>query len=68
MMKDVRAVDILGQLDPVPLDDYSYVRIPQGRDHRWIYIEIRDGDVCIRGSHGLLLRPIVSNELRVKLA
>lgn len=64
-MKDTFAVDILGELPKLSLEKYGFVRIEQGRD--WLDIDIRDGIIELRGSHGLVIRPRAANVVQVEV-
>lgn len=66
MMEDTTAVDILGRISPLALDEYNHVRIKRDRLD-YIDIEIRQGEVLIRGSRALTVKPHVANEIAVEL-
>jgi hypothetical protein len=56
------AMDILGDIPPLDLSAYSYIEICG------FHVEIRDGDLTIRrpSRGGLLVKPIVSNQIAIR--
>jgi hypothetical protein len=64
-MKTATIHDILGEQPPIPLESRHFVRFSDGS--RWIDVELRDGEVTIRGSTGFLIEPHSANQAAVKL-
>lgn len=60
------AYKVLDRDGDFPLDDYTAVRIPRG-ERDWIDVEIRDGEVLIRGSRGLAIEPDAANTVCVRV-
>ncbi len=65
-MREGALYDILGAEGPIPLKRGWFLRF---RDEQgsWIDVELRDGDVTVRGSTTISIHPSSGNQIVVRL-
>lgn len=65
-MKTIAVFDIRGEEDQIPLQARHYIRFADGPGC-WIDVELRDGEVVVRGSDSITIAPRSANQIVVKL-